>query len=227
MARDAAAARSGRPPAVTRRRIEAAILTMEGELTVPALADEMGVSVATLYRHVPGQAALLAIADEVTVRAFALPAAAEHPHWALWLEAYALGARERVARYPFLSRGEAVARPTPALIRTTQQAHAALVELGLDAEEAMIAWGHVSMLAVATGSLLGKYGRALAEAGHTTEDVLAAYLEEGHDRAKAAAAIGSPFGDPLFESMLRMVIEGLARRFGRPLPRAAGPDADG
>lgn len=62
--------RRGRPPKVTRRRIVDAVLA-EGfaGLTVPAVAERLGVTTMTLYRHVPTRAELLALAwDDVLER---------------------------------------------------------------------------------------------------------------------------------------------------------------
>jgi AcrR family transcriptional regulator len=77
--------KAGRPARISRAMIAEAAheLGLEG-LTLKAVADHLGVSVAALYHHVSGKDDLLRIAAEESTRAIPLPVD-RGQHWAQWL----------------------------------------------------------------------------------------------------------------------------------------------
>jgi AcrR family transcriptional regulator len=77
--------KAGRPPRISRAMIAAAAheLGLEG-LTLKAVADHLGVSVAALYHHVSGKEDLMRVAAEESTRAIPLPVD-RGQHWAQWL----------------------------------------------------------------------------------------------------------------------------------------------
>src|SRR5262245_3924357 len=81
--------RVGRPPRISRDQIaEAAHEIGLADLTLKAVADELGVSVAGLYHHIDGKDDLLRLAAEYSATRVQLPE--DHgQHWALWLMEWA------------------------------------------------------------------------------------------------------------------------------------------
>jgi AcrR family transcriptional regulator len=75
----------GRPPRIDRDKIaQAAHEVGMADLTIKAVADQLGVSVAGLYHHIDGKADLLRLAAEYS--ATRLPTPVDHDqHWSLWL----------------------------------------------------------------------------------------------------------------------------------------------
>jgi AcrR family transcriptional regulator len=77
--------KAGRPPRISRAMVAEAAreLGLEG-LTLKAVADHLGVSVAALYHHVSGKDDLMRVAAEHSARAIPLPVD-RGQNWAQWL----------------------------------------------------------------------------------------------------------------------------------------------
>src|SRR3954469_17552760 len=77
--------RRGRPPRISQDQIaDAALEVGLSELTLRAVADHLGVTVAALYHHVDGKDALLRLAADRSARRLTVPE--DHgQHWAVWL----------------------------------------------------------------------------------------------------------------------------------------------
>jgi len=81
--------RVGRPPRISRQMIaEAAHQVGLDGLTLRAVADRLGVSIAALYHHVSGKDELMRLAAEYTATRVPLPED-RGQHWALWLAEWA------------------------------------------------------------------------------------------------------------------------------------------
>lgn len=81
--------KAGRPPRISRAMIAQAAndLGLDG-LTLKAVADHLGVTVAALYHHVSGKDDLMRLAAERSARDIPLPVD-EGQHWAQWLRDWA------------------------------------------------------------------------------------------------------------------------------------------
>jgi AcrR family transcriptional regulator len=92
----------GRPPRIDRGQIaEAAHEIGLADLTLKAVADQLGVSVAGLYHHIEGKDDLLRLAAEYSATQVRLPE--EHgQHWALWLLEWAIYNRNAFLADPAL-----------------------------------------------------------------------------------------------------------------------------
>src|SRR3954452_16282727 len=77
--------RVGRPPRIDREAIaKAAHEVGLGNLTLKAVAERLGVSVAGLYHHIDGRDDLVRLATEYTVMRVKVPED-RGQHWAVWL----------------------------------------------------------------------------------------------------------------------------------------------
>lgn len=94
--------RVGRPPRISRQMIAEAAqhLGLEG-LTLRAVADHLGVSIAALYHHVSGKDDLMRLAAEQSARKVPLPED-RGQHWALWLYEWARYNRDAFLAEPGL-----------------------------------------------------------------------------------------------------------------------------
>lgn len=142
-------------PTLTRDRVldEAwDLLRAEGVdgLSMRALSQRLGVVPMALYRHVQDKDDLLdGLLDRLTARV-PIPGPRVGPRRAV--EQLARGIRDEVVANPALVTA-LVLRPslTPAAYRMGERALAALVELGLDVDDAVRAWNAVSIYALGFG----------------------------------------------------------------------------
>lgn len=97
--RPAGGPRLGRPPKITRDDVLTAVLEIGfAEVTVPLVAERLGVTPATVYRHVPDRATMLALAWDRVVDSIDWPAVDED--WRVVLRSYAECLWDALARYP-------------------------------------------------------------------------------------------------------------------------------
>ena len=94
--------RVGRPPRISRSMIAEAAheLGLEG-LTLKAVADHLGVSIAALYHHVSGKDDLMRLAAEHSATQVPLPRDHDQ-HWAVWLYEWAVYNRDVFLAQPGL-----------------------------------------------------------------------------------------------------------------------------
>ncbi|MGH2685313.1 MAG: TetR/AcrR family transcriptional regulator [Actinomycetota bacterium] len=94
--------RVGRPPRISRAMIAEAAheLGLDG-LTLKAVADHLGVSIAALYHHVSGKDDLMRLAAEYSATKVPLPKDTGQ-HWALWLLEWARYNRDAFLAQPGL-----------------------------------------------------------------------------------------------------------------------------
>ena len=171
--------RVGRPARINRQMIAVAAhdLGLDG-LTLRAVADHLGVSIAALYHHVSSKDDLMRAAAEYSATKVPLPAD-RGQHWALWLLEWAVYSREAFLAQPGLLAqylegaisAEAIAGNIDAVLRL-------LVSQDFTLLEANAAYELVT--ATALGSAVGVIREQEAEsAGRSLkavhEDVLAAH----------------------------------------------------
>src|SRR4051812_38005569 len=135
--RPSAAPRRGRPPRISRAQIaEAALEVGLADLTMAAVADELGVTVAALYHHVDSKDDLLRLAADRSAGRLPLPE--DHgQHWAVWLLEWAAYNRAAfVADAALLEQFIDGAISPDAIARNTETFLSVLVRQGFTVEEA-------------------------------------------------------------------------------------------
>ena len=81
--------RVGRPRSIDKDRILVAAAQMSAaEISMPALAERMGVSVQALYRHVTGRDEVLRLLNRERLERMDVPPL-DGRHWSAWLLDYA------------------------------------------------------------------------------------------------------------------------------------------
>jgi AcrR family transcriptional regulator len=207
-------AKVGRPPRISRQTIaEAAHEVGLSDLTLRAVADRLGVSVASLYHHVDGKDDLLRLAAEYTAARTPIPQ--DHgQHWAVWLLEWAFYNRDAFVAEPALLgqyldgaiSAEVIAENTDAIL-------APLMVQGFTAIEAQAAYQLVANCALGSAVNAIREQRALA-AGHPAaeqyREVLAARTDDElpHLRALMAEAAVHPIDT--FESRITTALVGIA-----------------
>lgn len=128
----------GRPRTIDKDRILAAAAQMRpAELSMPALAERMGVSVQALYRHITGRDEVLRLLNRRTLAGMELPALDRRP-WSEWLLDYARAWREVLLRCPgSISHVDIGAPGTPTSLDHAERALEVLVNAGFSDEEAV------------------------------------------------------------------------------------------
>ncbi len=116
----------GRPPKITRADIAAAVLRIGfADVTIPLVAERLGVTPPTIYRHVPDRATMLSEAWDAVVEDIAWPPL--DGHWRDDLLAYAQTLWDALARFPgvvsALSTGLMPARTMDILLRLAVHLH--------------------------------------------------------------------------------------------------------
>jgi AcrR family transcriptional regulator len=141
--------RAGRPPRIDRAAIAHAVGEIPvDELSVRAVADRLGVSVAALYYHVSGREELTLLAAEQSIDRIPLPADRDQ-HWAVWLYEWAEYARRAFGSDPtllsrFIDGGIGLDR----MVDHVETALALCVRNGFTEQEALDAYNLVSGVAL-------------------------------------------------------------------------------
>jgi AcrR family transcriptional regulator len=148
--------RRGRPPRINRAMIAEAAheIGLEG-LTLRAVADRLGVSIAALYHHVSGKEDLLRLAAEEWTRTVPLPVN-EGQHWAQWLCDWAHYNHDIFAAQPGLLEqymGGAVG--LDAVVHNLDRILDVLVREGFEVGDANAAYSLVSSCAI--GAVVGEH----------------------------------------------------------------------
>lgn len=160
--------RVGRPAQISRQAIaEAAQQVGLGNLTLKAVADQLGVSVAGLYHHIRGKEDLLRLAAEHTAATSEVPL--DHgQHWAEWLAEWAVYNYDAFVSEPLLvDQFLAGAINTESIAGTTDAILGALVRQGFTIAEAHAAYQLTSSCAL--GSALKAIRQARARAAGRSE----------------------------------------------------------
>jgi AcrR family transcriptional regulator len=160
--------RVGRPAQISRQAIaEAAQQVGLGNLTLKAVADHLGVSVAGLYHHIRGKEDLLRLAAEHTAATSEVPL--DHgQHWSEWLAEWAVYNYDAFVSEPLLvDQFLAGAINTESIAGTTDAILGALVRQGFTIAEAHGAYQLTSSCAL--GSALKAIRQARARAAGRSE----------------------------------------------------------
>lgn len=178
----APARRVGRPAQISRQDIaEAAQQVGLGNLTLKAVADRLGVSVAGLYHHIRGKDDLLQLAVQHTTAAAEVPL--DHgQHWATWLAEWAVYNYDAFVAEPLLVdqflagaiNTEAIAGTTDAILRT-------LVDRGFTIAEAHAAYELTSSCALGAALKAVRDTRARAGGRSTVAELYGVLDRHGRD----------------------------------------------
>ncbi len=225
----------GRPPRISRQMIaEAAHELGLGGLTLRAVADRLGVSIAALYHHVSGKDELMRLAAEHSAAKVPLPQD-RGQHWAVWLYEWAAYNRDAFVTEPgLLTQYVEGAISTESIAARVEVILGVLVRQGFTVVEASTAYDLVSSLGLGMAVSTLRTRRATEDglAPHGLPADLAAVAGAGelpHVR-DLVAAVGSDHEPEAFRSQVTSVLVGIAARRGddwRAVARLlAADDAD-
>ncbi len=211
-------AKVGRPPRISRQAIaEAANAVGLSDLTLRAVADHLGVSVASLYHHVDSKDDLLRLAAEYSAARTPLPQ--DHgQHWSIWLLEWAFYNRDAFAAEPALLNQYLDGAISPEVIaENTDAILAPLMAQGFGPTDAQAAYLLVANCALGSAVNAIREQRAAA-AGDPTVDQYRRVLaqrpddELPHLRALVAEAAHHPVDS--FETRITTALMGIATRRG-------------
>jgi AcrR family transcriptional regulator len=217
---------AGRPPRVTPERLQRAILEIEREVpTIPGIARQLGVSVATIYNYVRGQDELARLAADIVFDAWQLPAAPPGSRWADWLLAYARDARRMIERYPVVhgSRPRAGGQ-----LRHIDRVLTQLAALGMNSAESVYAFHQMTLLVLGLGAQIEEIREEEARAGVARRERFRDAVASHSGELPSLARVGQqaiPTLDTAFDELVWFTLTGIARRRGEILaaepPRAS------
>lgn len=206
--------RRGRPPRISRDGIAAAAVEVGlSDLTLRAVADHLGVSIAALYHHVDGKDDLMRLAAEHSLTQRRFPE--DHgQHWAVWLLEWGRYTRDAFIADPavleqFMDGAispESIAQSSEAVLRV-------LVAQGFSVAEAVDAWALTSEAALGSALTEIRDGRWVARGDLRSGDQVRAVAERLPDALPHVRDLpppgvtGSP---PAFESRLCRALLGVA-----------------
>jgi AcrR family transcriptional regulator len=211
-------AKVGRPARISREAIaEAANEIGLSDLTLRAVADRLGVSIASLYHHVESKDDLLRLAAEHSAARRPIPRD-DGQHWAVWLLEWAFHNRDSFVAEPALLgqyldgaiSAEVIADNAEAIL-------AVLVEQGFTPAEAQSAYQLVTSCALGSAIHAIREQRAVAS-GRPEAKTIAWLLEDRpaedlpHLRALLAEIAVTPLDS--FETRMTTVLAGIAARRG-------------
>jgi AcrR family transcriptional regulator len=207
----------GRPARIDREAIaKAAHEVGLADLTLKAVADRLGVSIAGLYHHVEGRDDLMRLAAEYTVRRVKVPED-RGQHWAAWLREWAVYNRETFLNQPgLLNQYLDGAIAADAIVDNADTILGVLCRQGFDVAAASAAYEVVSSYAIGSAVNALRERRAADEGRPLAAEhdrVLAARPPEDlpHLRRLRAEATGD---GPDLEAQLRTILAGIAKQRG-------------
>ena len=211
-------AKVGRPARISREAIaEAANDIGLSDLTLRAVADRLGVSIASLYHHVDGKDDLLRLAAEYSAARTPIPRD-EGQHWAVWLLEWALYNRDAfVAEPALLGQFMDGAIGADVMADNTDAILGRLMAQGFTARDAQTAYQLVSGCALGSAVQAIREQRAAAAGRPAAKEYrrVLAEREPGdlpHLRALLTEAAVTPLES--FESRMTTVLAGIAARRG-------------
>lgn len=203
----------GRPRSIDRDKIVATAHRLGLEnLTMRAIAEQLGVTTQALYNHIGGRRELLLLLANDHSELYDLgPDGADLP-WRPWLSGFAHALRRHLDDQPGLAAAVVTRSPTsPTALRFVERTVAKLAEDGFSVADALRAYRVVLEFVVGWT----QRDTHPEPAGHlppveTTTDLQAAITAAWSDSA----------GEDLFSLGLEALLDGLSGRKGRPLPSA-------
>jgi AcrR family transcriptional regulator len=209
----------GRPARINRQMIARAAHErgLDG-LTLRDVADQLGVSIGSLYHHVSSKDELLRLAAEYTAARVPLPED-RGQHWAVWLYEWAVYNREVFLDQPgLLAQYLEGAIPAEAIAGNVERILGVLVREGFSVTEANEAYELVTSCALGS-AVVALRERAAADAGRPLHAALrAALAEHGPDELPHLRRLLAEIGDsgrPPFAERIATVLCGIAVRHGR------------
>lgn len=210
--------RVGRPPRISRQMIaEAAHEVGLDGLTLRAVADHLGVSIAALYHHVSGKDDLMRLAAEYSATTVPLPRDTGQ-HWAVWLREWAdYNRRVFLAQPGLLAQYLEGAISAETIAGNLDTILGVLVRQGFTVPEANAAYQLVTSCALGTAVTTIRE-REAATAGQSIAATYRRVLAERrpdelpHLRALVAAVAGE--GRESFRWRVATVLAGIAVRRG-------------
>lgn len=222
----AAPRRVGRPPRISRQAIaEAAQQVGLGNLTLKAVADHLGVSIAGLYHHIRGKDDLVRLAVEHTAASSEVPL--DHgQHWAEWLAEWAQVNYEAFVAEPLLVDQFLSGAINPESIAgTTDAILGLLVRQGFTIAEAHAAYQLTSSCALGAALKAIREARSRA-AGHSEVAQLYQVLDQpgAPDLPYLRQFLAMVVTDApeTFAPSLRTALAGIAATRGEPWEAVAG-----
>ena len=210
-------AKVGRPARISREAIaQAASEVGLSDLTLRAVADRLGVSVASLYHHVDGKDDLLRLAAEHASSRSTVPQD-QGQHWAVWLLAWGHHNRDSfVAEPALLGQYLDGAITADVIVDNIEAILAPLVAQGFTAAEAHNAFQLVANCALGSAVNAIREERAV-DADRPDAEVYARIVAERpdelpHVRALLAEIQAKPLDS--FEQRITTVLAGIAARRG-------------
>jgi AcrR family transcriptional regulator len=207
--------RTGRPPKISRDTIVGAAHEIGlRDLTVTAVADHLGVSVAALYHHVGGKEDLLRLVAEQVMASRARPVD-QGQHWARWLFEWGMHNWRAFVSDPglleqYLDGGISV----DTVVDNEETVIAVLIREGFGPYEALAAFDLVSSVAIgaAVHEIRRRRGRERVNAD-PVEHALARRPPGDLPVLRALAAEGRSLPPPFAEHVTGLLVD-LARRRG-------------
>jgi AcrR family transcriptional regulator len=239
-ARPAGPRRVGRPAQISRQDIaEAAQQVGLSNLTLKAVADRLGVSVAGLYHHIRGKDDLLQLAVEHTTATSEVPL--DHgQHWATWLAEWAAYNFDAFVSEPLLiDQFLAGAINTEAIAGSTDSILGTLVGQGFSIAEAHAAYELTSSCALGAALKAVRDARTRAAGRSTVAELYGVLDRHGRDELphlRRLLALVITEDPDTFPSSLATALAGIAATRGEDWStiaddvtgvlarRAAGPD---
>jgi AcrR family transcriptional regulator len=217
---DQAARGPGRPARINRQMIAEAAhrVGLEG-LTLKAVADELGVSIAALYHHVDGKDSLLRLAAELSSSRYPFPVD-RGQHWAVWLYEWSRYAHDAFVDEPETLKQYLDGNISPEMIANRiDLVIGVLVRQGFALEEAFESYEAVSAIGIGmavtdirTGAQDGLGQREVSRLRTVLDNHGEGELP--HLRAYLATHSGPPRSR--FDQQVQNVLRGIAARRGDP-----------
>jgi AcrR family transcriptional regulator len=219
--------KAGRPPRISRAMVAEAAgeLGLEG-LTLKAVADHLGVSVAALYHHVSGKDDLMRLAAEHSARAIPLPVD-RGQNWAQWLLDWANYNLAVFTAEPGLLGQYLEGGVGPATVATNLDSIlSVLVREGFSVTAANTAYGLVSSCVL--GMIVGmRWEQAVATTDGSLDSAFRRIVDAApkRDLMYVRRLLRNRSGwRPSFAERIEVVLRGIAIENSRPWPPVHHPD---
>jgi AcrR family transcriptional regulator len=213
--------RVGRPPRVNLQLIvEAALAIGLDRVSLPMVAEKLGVGSSTLYRHVRNRDELLRLATVKLALERRLPSSADL-HWSQVAARYAENLFESLAREPLVIQELMRGRLGPDIeVDYLEPFLAAMSQHGFSPGEGLHLFRAIGMLTVGA-AVAATAQRARADAGDEQDAFVRALAERPANELpmiRAAVAAQVDFGSSEWKRLLQHLLAGIARERGETLP---------
>jgi AcrR family transcriptional regulator len=204
--------RPGRPPRLDRDMILRAAATVDpAELSMPALAESLGVTTPALYNYFPSKKALLTALATDVLDQIKMPSPTG-TGWRIWLSTLADALRTLFIQNPD------TAEELPAALRSAQfrlmdDTYTVMLSHGFRAEDVPDAFELVRIVALSNAHIK-RNSHEWRSWTERPQDVLAAMAGALRNRAELINAYQSYDVDVAFTAQLKIVLDGIGQRAG-------------